>query len=251
MQQNEAIEKFDTDLHSLIENYVEQQDFHVAETPLKSEQQIKDELKHKLLKEQNFKSLTKGIFNSINLINQHLRTLNDEKIEEKVTQELYNAFKTLGECKSKLESTNTDWINQWDLNDSIWTAIYGISDETLMLIYEIVLNCYSHKEINNAKDLLQLLLIFAPTVPAYWNALGFCLQEEGDLNQALQSYLFAEEIDEDIIETHFYLAHCYAAMKENSLAKEQVEKLYRLIDETKEQNRQIEAQVEQLAEEIL
>ena len=145
------IDQFDAEMRSLIENYVEQQDFHALETSLKSEKQIKEDLKDKLLKENNFKGIARGTFNAIHLINAYLLTLNDEKKAEKVMHELYNAFKIIGEYKNNVDSINTKAIDSWDLNVSIWTAVYGLSNETLSLIYDIVLKCFNNNEIENSK----------------------------------------------------------------------------------------------------
>lgn len=251
MQFNKDLSQFDQKLRVLIEEYVQQQDLHALETPLKSEKQIKNEFREKLLKQYSFSSVYKSFVNAIKLINAQLSELNDEKQTGKVKDELEHAFKTLSEIfRKRLEHEDVDWMNQWDPNTPVWAALYGISTETLLMIYEMVLTCYQNQEIENAKDLLQILLIFAPTVPAYWNALGFCFQAEGNFDQALNYYLTAEEIDEDQIETHFYLARCYAALNKKPLAQEQIDKLFKLIGASKEIKEQWENSVERLADEI-
>lgn len=253
MQQNEWVNQFNSQMASLVEEYVQEQDFHAIETPLKTEKQIKNELRNNLLKDVNFKAMSRGILNALSLINAHLLAFGDQKQIEEVGQELDNAFIKLGdmvEQYSQDKLTDNTEVNQLDQNVPLWTALYGISDETLIMIYDIVLKCFENNEIENAKDLLQILLMFAPTIPAYWNAKGFCLQIEGNLDQALKNYLIAEEIDQDLLDTHFYLARCHMAMNNKLLAQEEVEKLTKLIAASKELKEEWENDVEQLANEI-
>lgn len=239
----------DTKMRVLIDEYVEKQDLHTLETPLKTEKQLKDELRQKLLKQQSFTNISKGFLNAIRLINEHLNELNDEKQTQKVREEIEHAFKVVRELLRKRIENESEDINQWNLKGPIWSSLYGVSNQTLMMIYDIVLACYNNQEIANAKDLLQILLIFAPTVPDYWNALGFCFQAEEDYEQALRYYLIAEEADPDLLDTHFYLARCYLGLNKKPLAIEEIEKLRKLLHSSKEQNQWKNA-VEGLANEI-
>lgn len=252
MQNSEWRTQFDSEMQTLMEEYVKMQDFHAIETPLKTDKQFKSELKHRLQKEWNFKALSRGIFNANQLIHDYLHTLPDERQAEKAREELNFAFKTVSknfaECLKK--TSHDEGMNQIDTSIPIWTAIYGLSDETLLFIYELVLKCFKNKEIENSKDLLHILLMFAPTIPAYWNALGFCYQSEGNLDQALKNYLIAEDIDPDILDTHFYLARCYKAMNQKLLAQEQVEKISKVIAANNERQEQWKMQATQLAHEL-
>lgn len=252
MEQKEKwIEQFNSEMKSLIDEYVKEQDFHAVETPLKSDRQYKNELKEELSKKYNFEAISRGIFNGVNLINSYLLTLNDQVEIEKARKELDKAFEKLSELFDKaLESSDLDLADQINPDLPIWTSLFGMSDETLGLIYESVLNCFENNEIENSKDILQILLMFAPTIPAFWNALGFCFQTEGNLDEALNQYLVAESMDEDLPETHFYLARCYLAMNKRCLAQEQVEKLSKRMDTLKNYKNQWEAAINQLANEV-
>lgn len=235
---------FDEKMRAIIAEYVEAQDLHALETPLKSEQEIKKELQNKLTQQQNFTTITKGFINAVQLINNHLQALNDEQLIQKVKNELEKGLMGLAEFFRK------GLPAQQSLEGSFWSSVYGISDETLVLIYDVFLECYKNRDISNAKDVLQILLIFAPTIPAYWNALGFCYQAEGNLEKALVYYLIAQEIDEDQIETYFYLTRCYLALNNKSLAKEQTEKLVKLISASSEKKNKWGNAIKQLLQDV-
>lgn len=246
MKKKEWINQFDSKMQAIIDAYVQEQDFHAIETPLKSDSQIKNELRARLHKEQNFDTIFKGIFNSFSLINAHLLTLNDKNKKKQIRDELDHALTVFSDLRKQ---TSQESKNQSNTNAPLWVGLYGISDETLLMIYDIVLENVKHNQINNAKDLLQILLLFAPTITSFWNALGFCFQTEGNYDQALNIYLISEEINPELPDTHFYLVRCYMAMHEKSRAQEQVKKLNKLIAESKELKGHWKNEVEQLAQE--
>jgi tetratricopeptide (TPR) repeat protein len=251
MQEKEWISQVDAEMQSLIEEYVLQQDFHALETPLKSDQQLKNDLRSHLKETYNFKSLSDGIRNAIDLIRAETKTHRDTAKEEKVEQELAHAFTAFNEFYQKRkENALYQEASKLEAHESLWTKLYGISDETLLIIYNLVLKCFKNKEIENAKNLLRILLLFAPIVPAYWNGLGFCYQTEGDSEQALRNYLLAESIDPEHFDTHFYLARCYLAMNNKTLAKEQVEKLNKLVAASPQLKGQWENAIAQLEQDI-
>lgn len=256
MQKNQRIERFDAFVENTIEEYVSKEDFNAIATPLKSEQQIKDELRLNLRKELNYSNLSKELIHGVDLIHDHLLNWNDRHQAEKVRQELSHAFRRLKDLyqeysQKNLTDSDQDLSNRIDPNASLWTGLYGISDETLSFIYDMVLTSFNKNEVQDAKSLLQILITFAPIIPSYWNALGFCFQTEGNLEKALDHYLIAENINQDYLDAHFYLARCYMAMNNKFLAREQVEKLEKLIATSSELRDQWEGQVEQLANEIL
>lgn len=247
MQQEEWIQQFNHDFQVLIGDYVQKQDFHALETPLKTGQQLKSELREKLIKQNKFENLSHGIFNAVDLINEYLETNGTKEQREKIHAELVSAFKILKETSGE---TPSDKMTKLDPDQSLWTALYGISDETLLLIYDIVLKCYQNNEIENAKDLLGFLLIFAPILPAYWNALGFCYQTEGNFEQALDYFLIAEELDPELLQTHFYLARCYHVMNQKPAAHVQMEKIVTLLGSTDDSDGHWRNQMELLVDEL-
>lgn len=249
MKQDEAIAQLNAEFKEMIEDYVQQQDLRALETPLKTNEMLKIELKNTLNKQHNFEAISRGVFNAIDLIHDHLKFLGNPKQTNKVHQELMTAFKSLKE--NTLKNLEIENMSPLSAETSLWTVLYGISDETLLLIYEKVLQCYEKNEIVNAKDLLSLLLIFAPIVPSYWNALGFCYQKEEKYEMALKYYTISEQISPEILDTHFYLARCYNAMNQKSLALEQVDKIVKQLDSLKvSSNDSWRNQAEKLAQEI-
>lgn len=252
MQTNDQIKQFDSDMSLLIDEYIKHQDFHAMETPLKTEAQCKQTLKNRLLGEYNFTAISKGIFNAVHVINQYLSQSEKIKDRKKIQSELSTAFTKLIELYGQTKTNkNPDLLKNLEHDLPLSLALFGISNETLIEIYEIYLQCFKNKEIENSKDLIQLLLIFAPTIPAFWNALGVCFQNEGNFDQALNHYLIAEEINPSLVETHFYLARCYINQKNHPLAKEQVEKLFKLMNDSQDLKNQWEHAVHELAYEII
>ena len=249
MKQDESISQLNSEFKELIEDYVQKQDLRALETPLKTNEMLKNELRNKLNKEHNFEAISRGVFNAIDLIHEHLTFLGNTQQTDKVHQELMTAFKSLKEITDK--NQEAEKLSQLGPETSLWTALYGISDETLLLIYEMVLKCDEKNEIVNAKDLLSLLLIFAPIIPSYWNALGFCYQKEGKYEMALRYYTISQQISPETLDTYFYLARCYHAMNQKSLALEEVDKLHKQLDSLKVQSNDAwRHQAEKLTQEI-
>ena len=216
MQSMKVAKKFDSEMKAYIENFVNKQDFRAIETPLKKNQAYKDEIKHKLYSMYSSQKLIKDMCGSISLINKYLTN-------EKVRYELENAFDHFERIKNQYMDSKGCWLDHIELNTKPW-VLFGLSVDSLLTIYQIVLKCYENKEIDHAKNLLELLLIFAPTISSYWNALGFCFKEES-LEMALDYYLISLQIDPHHVETYFYIAHTYLAMNNRNLAELQLEKL--------------------------
>jgi len=253
MKKREWVEKFDANVKELVTNYVDEQDFHTLETPLKSQQQYKIDLKEKLMANLNFASLMRGYIHSIQLIEEELMEKLDAAQLKKTLTEIAIAFERLGNLQRKY--SDHDLLDQGemstlDLDLPLWTALYGISTETLMQIYEIVSKYYHQDRIDDAKDLLQTILLFAPTISSFWNALGFCCQQQGNFEQAINYFTISEEVDPNFLETYFYLARCYMKMNQKSLAKRQAEKLMHHIQAFDESQSYWLQQVKQLNDEL-
>lgn len=87
MQQNQWIDQFNSEMRSIIEEYVNEQDFHAIETPLKSDKQFKNELKNALLEENNFAVISRGIINAVDLLDAQLMNVSDDNQREKISNE--------------------------------------------------------------------------------------------------------------------------------------------------------------------
>lgn len=249
MTEKKGIEQFNSEMLALINDYVDKEDFNALATPLKSALQIKNEVREQLVKALSYESFAKGVDNAVQLIQSHLETITDPQLTEKYVEELNHGFKAIVEFYGNTsDDQKEDWMNRWNPEIPIWKEIFGVSDETLLMVYDIVLEQFNRNQIENAKDLLQLLLMFAPTLPSYWNALGFAYQKEGKLDHAVKQYLMAEELNPELLDCHFYLARCYMEMNKKCLAKEEVEKLSKLCASLNDEESMM--QVEELALEI-
>lgn len=252
MQEDPQIRKIEKEMKALVDHYVDEQDFHAVETPLKTDKQFKEELRQRLQEHNNFAAISRGIFNAVELIQSHLLALGKGDQVELIRNELANAFIHLETLQKKHAEHPEDeaWFNNLNPQIPLWTALYGITDETLVLIYELVLKSFKQHEIQHAKDLLQLLLMFAPTISSYWNAMGFCFQTEGELEKARDHFLISNEIDPSLIETYFYLARCYQRLNQPELAQDQIDKVSQRISSSKELSHLWKIHVEQLTSEL-
>lgn len=241
---------FDAEMQSHIDRFVSTQDFQVIATPLKTSEQYKAELKDRMTRDYSYQNIMPSLSSSAQLINQHLIFHVDKAQSEKIKCELSNAFDHFNEIRNPSSVSAEDfWKEHIKCNTKPWTLL-GISKETLLTIYEIALVCFDRNEMTQAKSLLKLLLVFAPTIPSYWNALGFFYQKEKDLEAALQHYLFSEQVDPDHLETYFYISRCYLAMNQYLLAYEQVDKLIKLMNLSPELKKHWQSDVEKLARDI-
>ena len=228
--QDEELQKFDHDIKSLIEDYVEKQDLSLLQTPLKTNNQLKDELRDKMQQAFSFAALNRGIFNAVDLMTNHLMAFGSVNQLEAIREELGNAFINFAELQKKhQDDVDYEWLNQLDPEVPVWTSLYGISSSTLLLIYGIALKCLENREVSNAKDLLELILIFAPSVSSYWNAMGYCYQLEENYDRAIHYFLISQEIEPELPETYFYLINAYKRTGQKSLALDQLNQLQQKI----------------------
>lgn len=252
--QQEKIKAFEAKIKPVIEEYVNNQDFYLLASPLKTEHQYRLAFKEQIAKELNLTSLLQKYMKGINLLKIELLEKNDTYLMLKVLNEVEQAFKKIQEIqKNYSTSEDKEALAQNSLIDAdqpLWTALYGLSSETLLLIYELAIKNFNNHACEDAKNLLQLLLTFSPTVSSYWNAMGYCYQNEGEYAKALNYYLMAEEIDPNFLETQFYLARCYQSMHQQGLALESLEKLWSFIQTSPEVKEEWEGHVRKLANEI-
>jgi hypothetical protein len=245
--------QFESSVQQYIDECVKAQDFHVIETPLKTDAQYKAEMKHRLKDELTYANLIGSHELAIETIRQYLSTVDDKEQKERVEIEIANSmdhFKEFRDLFLKQELPIEEWIEKNNPEAKTWSLFYGISDDTINFLYDIVLKKISESELAEAKGLLQLMLLYAPGISSYWNALGFCLQKEGHYEEALVNYQMAKEMNATNLETYFYLARCYHAMNNFILAEEQVEQLKQLISESDELRKEWELHVKNLEKTI-
>ncbi|QLH36277.1 MAG: tetratricopeptide repeat protein [Parachlamydiaceae bacterium] len=176
-------------------------------TPLKTEKQIKAQLREAFNECFNEENLIEFYRQCHELIYKHLQNC------DLFTQE-----------KIKNEFLNIKIAVDWDSTSS-FRGLQGLSDETLLVIYQVALNLFETQRFDQSKQLLSMLLLFASKISSYWNALGYVYQTEGNFESAITCYSKSLETDPDNIETYFYLARCYLQMQQSYLAKQQLDNL--------------------------
>jgi tetratricopeptide (TPR) repeat protein len=224
-------------MNSIIEDYVKEQDFHAIATPLKSDEHHKRELKQKLKDELCYESVVRSLTNSMDVIIDYLNLHENDSQADQVVREVSESMSYFKAFKEKVDEENIsimDWVEKNDPTARTWSLFYGVSDETMLYLYKIVRENFNQKKYTQAKDLLQLILVFAPGISSYWNALGFCFQQEGLFDEAIKKYLIAKEMDPEDLETYFYLARCYKQQNDLKASQEEIDELTHLINQTVE-----------------
>ena len=219
-------EEFDEKLKESVHEMVSKLDFNAIATPLKTDFQIKNELENKINNNLKASHLSENLENALVLIDDYLKVSESQEIREKVNREILQSIKHFQKVNKEFVSQSLDfetWISS--KNKPTWTVLYGVSTETILLMYKPVLELVKVENYEGAKTILLLILFFAPDVSSYWNALGFCLQQQQNLDEAIHFYNISKEINPENLETYFYLARCYKQKEDLSSAFEELNQL--------------------------
>lgn len=223
---------FDEQIDSMIDSFVSEQDFKAVETPLKSEKQHQIELKNRLKEDLCYAKLSKQIFNAINLINQYVTEKFDREKAELLMAQIGNSFDQFSVNQEKYTTgTNEDkaLLNAKGAEMKPW-VLFGLDDNIVIMVYDVVLQCFKKNDIQGAKDILTILLMYAPSVSSFWNAMGYTLQLEHHYEDALNQYAISEEVDPDNVETKFYIARCYLAQHRTNEAKHKIDEIRHAVE---------------------
>lgn len=246
-------QNFDEQCNSIIETYVNEQDLHVLETPLKSEQSFKIELKERMREDFCYAALSRSIFNALTLITRYLMENFDSDKAAQIHEEIgqsFEQFQKSQEIYLKGSENEKAILDNKEAQNKPW-VLFGLGDDTLFIIYDVVMKCFNEKDLEGAKDILSLLLIFAPNISSFYNAIGFAYQQEKQFDKAINHYLIAQEIDPDNLETKFYLARCYLEKGQNIESLQTVENLRNIVNASEALKVRWASHVEKLNNDIL
>lgn len=90
----------------------------------------------------------------------------------------------------------------------------GISQKNLDLLFTFAQNKLDESAYSDAAALLTLLTVLDRSLFKYWFFLGAALQEQHDLNEALDAYRQASEIAHEDPLVHIFSAECYAELND-------------------------------------
>lgn len=158
----------------------------------------------------------------------------DEKAENILSGEQLDAFRNnLSEIKEdKFKNPSPEVLSK--MNDASsnlsYQEIFGISDESLKMIYNIGYLFFQDNEINEAIDIFTFLLILNPSIADFSYSLGLCYQQQGKWIDALSLSLLATHLNANHIAAHISAAECAKQIHDIPLYNSHVEELHRLKD---------------------
>lgn len=88
----------------------------------------------------------------------------------------------------------------------------GISDEEMISYYNVGNDLYHHGAFKEASHIFLLLIQLNQSVATFWMALGVAEDTMGHLENALQAYLFAAELDNASLAAYVQAAKCFYAL---------------------------------------
>jgi tetratricopeptide (TPR) repeat protein len=88
------------------------------------------------------------------------------------------------------KSDNNTSIRRWcDLSDETFLFLYGNAEQLM-----------AEKKIDEAKVILKYLLLLDDTLAEVWHQLGVCLKEQSSLEEALDAFKTASQLNPTLIE---------------------------------------------------
>lgn len=116
---------------------------------------------------------------------------------------------------------------------------FGYSDNTLLHIYELAVDCIQNQKYKEATSLLYYLAILAPDIPGYWLGLGVCLQAINEDQEALDVFDVVKNIQKHNPAPYIYSAEIYIKLHDNKKADKELHHAEDLIQEAKPEDRNL------------
>lgn len=124
-------------------------------------------------------------------------------------------------------------------NPVLLQQMFGLSNETLLHVYDFGANLLENGNIQDACALFTFLTTLAPHVSSYWIALGVCFQELNKKEDAIISFGAANFLEPMDPAPLFYILECYLALKETDKAKLEVDELKKILPSLEKDERAI------------
>jgi tetratricopeptide (TPR) repeat protein len=184
---NELYESFiDSEIDNLLET---DETYQFQSTPLKTAEAIKADHRRQLKEELEQKELREHIVKAYDLIMNELPQRVSPAEFDQLKQEFNKSLDHFYEISQK----PVEFIDQL----SSFQEIYGISNESMVLIYSLAYTYLENQEFKNAESLLYFLLLLNPAISSFWFALGICLQNQGKDEESKIMFETAQALDSE------------------------------------------------------
>jgi len=219
--------KIDTILDELIESQVEsliQDDSYYQHfaTSLKPASQIKMEHKKQLLDFFKLTELRKQLESAPLLIESLLPELISAEEFAKVKGELDQSSEHF---ITFIASMNKETAEK----PVLFQEMFGLSDETLLYIYELSVDLVKKGKYEEANTLFVFLTTLAPHVPSYWIAEGACLQALNRHEEAIAVFSAAKFLNPSDPAPFAYSVESYYMLKDTEKAKPELDALKEIV----------------------
>jgi tetratricopeptide (TPR) repeat protein len=187
-------------------------------TPLKSAKTCRMEHKQQIQEVLSMKEWQTAMADALDLIRQKLSAAVGVEAAQQVQKELRHAPEHLSE---KLKDPA--------LKSSSLQHLMGLSDDSLVSIYELAYDLLLKQDYKESLALLKLLSFLAPQIPSYWIAQGFCLHHLQKVEEAAEAYEIAKILNPEDPQAYIALANCYLHLKEKRQAQDALDQAEQLL----------------------
>lgn len=115
--------------------------------------------------------------------------------------------------------------------------ILGISNKTLLSIYNLACKLQRQQRNNEAMVLFEMLMILKPRVTAFWISVGVTLDTERRFFEAIKIYKYGKSTFPKKASFPLHLAKSYLSIREMTMAKVELEEAERLLEFRSEKER--------------
>lgn len=159
--------------------------------------------------------LKKHFQHGITILKKHKKWPQDERFE-KVAEFLHD------ESKLNEEISQGKTIQE----------LMQLTDEELVTFYTDGWESYQRESYKEAADVFLFLSIINPKVGSFWSALGAAEEKQGKLQDAVNAYIFAAELETQTLSPYIHGAKCLFLLHKNEEAKKV---LHRAIERAEEE----------------
>ncbi len=210
-------------IDSEIENLLQSEEtYQFQSTPLKPAKAIKEDHKRQLKEELEQRELRGHIVQAYDLIMNQL----PQKVSLAEFDQLKGEFEKSVNHFDDISQKPAEFIDQL----SSLQEIYGISDESMTLIYSLAYGYLEKREFKNADSLLYFLTLLNPTVRSFWIALGISLQNQGKYEESKIMFETAQTLDSDNPEAFILGAQVDLQLNNSEMAQEQLKIAEKIIN---------------------
>ena len=129
-----------------------------------------------------------------------------------------SSFKISREAKKKLK--DKEYLKRQLAKGKTARQILGVSHASMVEFYEAAFHLFENERYEDAANAFLFLITLDPHNGDYWLGLGMSAQQEGHINEAIDSYELAAYYQPDNPVPYFYLVKCFFLIKDRASALE-------------------------------